>query len=69
MSMPSLIPRPYHCFYDAGWLVDLVGIRKRLERLAESWSKEERDKLLHETALANYYSKLRRPSIDYQDLI
>lgn len=65
----SLIPRPYHCYYDAGWLEDFVNIRRRLERLAYNLSKKERDELLHQRALANYYAKLRRPSIDYYDLL
>lgn len=65
----SLIPRPYHCYYDAGWLEDFFSIRRRLERLADSLSEKEREKLLHQIALANYYAKLCRPSIDSSDLI
>lgn len=63
-----MIRRPYHCYCDAGWLEDFVSIRKYLEQLAYSLSNKEREELLHQLGLANYYAKLCRPSIDYNDL-
>lgn len=65
----TLLPRPYHYMYDADWMEDFVHIRRRLERLTDNLSRKEKDALMHQGALANYYAKYRRPSIDYYDLM
>lgn len=65
----ALLPRPYHYYYDADWLEDFSYIRRRLDKLADNLTQKEKDELLHQRALANYYVKYRRPSIDYYDLM
>lgn len=67
----SLLPRPYHYYYryDPEWLEDFVNIRRRLEKLSDNLSRKEKDEILHQRALANYYVQYRRPSIDYYDLM